>query len=116
MFYKADQINKKLICPNCKQFYSDPKVLPCGKTICNNCINRHLMKSIKQPSAEFVCILCSKAHKVPEGGFPTSEFILDLIKEQPQEVYRGKAVDKLKSHLREMKTLIDTLNHEFMNP
>ncbi len=38
MFYQEASIVHLLNCQNCKLKYDEPRLMPCGKTVCNRCI------------------------------------------------------------------------------
>lgn len=52
MFYLDSQIKTILVCDICKDIFSDPRVLPCGRTFCNDCI-------AQSSNSKFKC-LCEK--------------------------------------------------------
>jgi hypothetical protein len=39
MFYEYEKIENQLKCPICLDKYVSPRILPCGKTLCQNCID-----------------------------------------------------------------------------
>ncbi len=55
-----------LLCPQCKGQFSDPRLLPCGHTMCLACIRAKLTSSM---SVE--CATCSISVSLPERGVDT---------------------------------------------
>ena len=53
-------------CPICTEVYTDPRVLPCGHTICLKCI-RDCSRD-KQPGDKLACPLCRKELTLPSNG------------------------------------------------
>ena len=70
MFY--NKINKILSCKNCKEQLDEPKILPCGKTICSLCVSQ-----IKVSRRKYVCLICENKHEMLESGLPINESILE---------------------------------------
>ena len=59
-----------ILCPVCHETYFDPRILPCGESVCNECI---ILEIEQQKSDIFKCSLCNKNHSVPEDGFPINK-------------------------------------------
>lgn len=47
MFYSTGQVKELLICSVCENAFTDPRVLPCGETFCNKCIESSQDKVFK---------------------------------------------------------------------
>lgn len=101
MFFKEEEINDELVCPKCRHKFDDPRILPCGATLCKLCIEDELTRSEKTP-AEFKCPSCSSAHQ--SAVFPANLVAARLVKKSSNEVYRGKSVEKLKECLNKIET------------
>lgn len=86
-------------------------MLPCGKTICNICIE--ILDDLKQN--EFTCDLCSEEHLQPKKGFPINEIVAELIREQPNEVYRSKESEMLKTNLSKLEQLVHDVKFDMEN-
>jgi hypothetical protein len=39
MFYQADKIDSILICSVCDNKMVDPRILPCGRSVCHRCVD-----------------------------------------------------------------------------
>ncbi len=78
-----------LNCSVCSQRFSEanlPKILPCGKTLCQQCeqsllkFERHETQQLQQPGNKFKCKLCTRDHSIPKiNSFPTNEILLDFL-------------------------------------
>lgn len=106
MFYQKKQIDKKLNCPNCTVRFDVPRLLPCGKIICESCLisirNKNDMYKIR-------CPLCPETHEIPKNDFPVCQLILELLEENPCEVYRGKSAEILKTELNQIQNNLNEL-------
>ena len=116
MFYEENQINSKLKCPKCKSRFQDPRILPCGETVCHLCIVE-LVRLASTPTTdktgEFMCIFCTHMHKKPSPeGFISCKFLNSLMSEKPSEIYCGKNLEKLKTNLNIINTKIDKMNND----
>ena len=100
MFFEEAEIDEILKCEKCTQKFDEPRNLPCGKIVCNSCLDTALM-SIDEKNNSFMCPLCQADHK--NGEFPVSELIKKLLGKSSAEVYRGDLVEKFKSNLKEIE-------------
>jgi len=110
MFYEENQILRLIKCPGCDKIYEEALILPCGNTLCKNCIYNN---KINQPEANSIkCIACLENHDIPKMGFPMNKLIYDLAKEAPKDIYRGKLVEKLKNNLLDIDLKMLNLTQE----
>ena len=70
MFYEEAKIDEILKCGQCKRKLDEPRIIPCGKAVCNACFET-ILKSTNEKDNTFDCILCKATHKNAE--FPVSE-------------------------------------------
>lgn len=116
MFYNEALINNILKCKHCKQkfdVYDQPQILPCcSQTLCNRCISL-IEKSVKDKKLK--CFLCQKESKLPENGFIKNDLALQLLSEQPKEIYRGEACEKLKANISSLEDQIKRIKFEANN-
>jgi len=73
-----DQLKECSIC--CEVFNEDdhrPLVLPCGHTLCKECINT-IISGLWNPTVE--CPICRKTHSVATSQLPTNFVVLDLLR------------------------------------
>lgn len=67
-----DKIQLAIKCPNCSKILSEPVMLPCGHSICQEHTN------VKQK--QIVCWKCGKSHE--NNDFPINEPLKDIIAAQ----------------------------------
>ena len=104
MFYEQNQIDENLICPNCNEKFIEPKMLPCGETICNNCIT----VITKNKKDEFECPLCEEKHDLPSNkNFPTNKTVLKILKKQPKEIEHS---DLIKNFKKSLNLMVEKVN------
>ena len=98
MFYEEEQIRNVLNCDKCSKRLDEPKVLPCGATVCSSCI-----AALKIANFKFDCTMCNKVHIYPADGFPTSKTIQYLLNFKPNEIPRTESVKTLQTTLNEIQ-------------
>ena len=54
MFFEETQIFEVIKCAVCLNKYDEPKILPCGYTLCKDCMNS-VENSIEKNVDEFKC-------------------------------------------------------------
>ena len=98
MFYEQNEILNVLNCAKCSRELDEPRLLPCGKTVCNDCISA--LTSSRNPNSNmFECSLCLDEHFMPSKDFPLNESLLKLLEKKPSEVYRGKVIETFTNNL-----------------
>ena len=93
MFYEESLINKLLICHVCECQLEDPRVLPCGKSICNKCVD---FLTPNESKKHIKCQNCQETHDIPSNGFPKNRELAELVGIKPDEVSRGKIATEFK--------------------
>ena len=94
MFFQANELERFVICDVCERKFEDPRVLPCcGKTFCFNCIDA-LMEANK---LKVKCKNCAKTHDLPREGFPTNIELANILRLEPNEVFRSQLFTDLTS-------------------
>ena len=58
MFYTGDDLSDLVTCSKCENRMDDPRMLPCGNTLCN------------------------QDHSIPQDEFPRNESILRFLKKE----------------------------------
>jgi hypothetical protein len=93
MFYEAFEIDSLLICKICNKKLDDPRILPCGKSFCNKCV-----ESIFDSKTNKVnCSNCGDVHDKPStSGFPQNLEVAKIVRLKSNEVFRGKLVKDFK--------------------
>ena len=112
MLYEVEEINRFLSCPRCKKRFVEPKMLPCGETICEYCATEMLTERRGKVDLTFSCEICGSYHEIPKNGLPTSKIVLRLTEIKPSKISRGKLVDSLEANLRDIQLQIEELNYE----
>jgi len=98
MYFEKDLIESKFMCPSCKKKFEEPLLLPCGESICKNCINAII------DSNELKCPFCANVHEKPEKGFPIQKLLLEIIKIKPIRIYRGGLYNQAEKLLADIET------------
>jgi hypothetical protein len=98
MFYEAVELENILICMICENKFLDPRILPCGRTFCNSCIE-HMTDTNKK---KVKCNFCSKTHEIPNEGFMPNLDMARIVQLKSNEIFRSR-LD------RELKTKSDNL-------
>ncbi len=115
MIFEEAFITNLLKCNQCDgKFteYDQPRSLPCGKIVCNNCV---LKIEKEATNKKFKCPICSKHHVIPEEGFVFNELAYHLVTSKPTQIWRGKKYEKLKINLIKIESLINELKLNFEN-
>ncbi|CAF1459761.1 unnamed protein product [Adineta ricciae] len=75
---RNQRLQELLQCPVCLTPYTEPRLLPCGHTYCQECLNR-----LMQDDNDVVtCPECRKQHIVPDDGvFPPNFVVRNLLEE-----------------------------------
>jgi hypothetical protein len=91
-------ISELIKCPLCRQVYQDPRMLPCGYSLCERCI---LSLTDNLDIDEFDCQLCLDTHTITSTvanklqQFPLNLFIVELCSRAPHLVQTNELKDKL---------------------
>ena len=112
MFYQQEAIKKLIECPYCKNAYSDPRVLECGKSLCYDCIE--LLMNKEENGLD--CPVCLEFHHAPENGFLKNVTLGELSSTKPNDVYRGAIAEDVKTKMKIIKETTDKLNFCIYHP
>ncbi len=96
MFFEESQIDEILKCDLCIQRLDNPRLLPCGKTICSACFET-VIKTKDKKENSFRCPSCQTVHKNAE--FPLNESLKKLLEKKPVEVFRSGLIEEFKNNL-----------------
>jgi hypothetical protein len=99
MFYQADKIDSILICDVCENKMVDPRLLPCGKSVCHRCVD--LLADTDKKRIK--CQNCAKTHEIPDEGFLKNLAIQKLLEFEAKEVFHP-------NHIEEFKKFLDILD------
>jgi hypothetical protein len=106
MFYTQQQLLNKFECLGCEETLMDPRNLPCGQCLCNNCIELRLPQA---QYGKFDCLGCENRHSIPDDGFPVNKILVSLLNEKPEGQFKMNSFEIFKEELEEMKDTLDTL-------
>jgi hypothetical protein len=99
MFFQADAINNILICKICDNKMVDPRLLPCGRSLCHRCVDLIADTDKKR----IKCQNCAKIHEIPDEGFLKNLALQELLECEAKEVSHSNQIE-------EFKILLETLN------
>jgi hypothetical protein len=99
MFYQAEKIDSILICKICENKMVDPRILPCGMSVCHRCVDLIADTDKKR----IKCQNCAKTHEIPKEGFCINQLAKEMLKCEAKEVLQS-------NHIEEFKKFLDTLN------
>ncbi len=99
MFFETDQIDNILKCAKCELFLQEPKILPCGDTVCSDCCRNIFVKE----KNKFQCITCSKIHTIPENGLADNSLVSELLLVETVQVSRGKTFETFEKSLERVQ-------------
>lgn len=115
MFYEEGVIKSILKCTKCTNSYDkqeEPRILPCGKSICINCLSEI---EYEIEDRKFDCNLCSERHSLPKNGFPKNDLLIELLRKEPAELYRGAKYEELKSSLKSIQKIFNKIQFNYNN-
>ena len=99
MFFQEEAINNVLICKICENKVVDPRLLPCGKSVCHQCVDLIVDTEKKR----IKCQNCAKIHEIPDEGFLKNLALQELLECEAKEVFHP-------NHKEEFRTLLNLLN------
>ena len=105
MFYEESLIRSLLICNVCDCTLEDPRVLPCGISICQKCVEF----STNSENTHVNCKHCGKKHAIPCDGFVTNQLLATIAEIKPAEVSRNKLVADLKSKINTLNSKLESV-------
>jgi hypothetical protein len=87
-----ETVRKQLCCHLCSSRFEDPRLLPCGETLCNKCIRNRC-----ENNGDFRCVFCEKTHQVSDELLPENKLIQKLTSNlRSNSKIATKDVDELK--------------------
>jgi len=101
IFYEQAVIEAFLKCASCNQKNDEPRMLPCGRTVCSACLDT-LVKLTDKKGNSFKCSMCQGTHDNRE--FPVNESLKDLLKASSAEVFRCDLVENFKANMSEIES------------
>ncbi len=115
LFFAENEIEELKKCSLCIEQLHDPRFLPCGDTVCHQCI---IMKANKDTNEIECCPLCSQVHLVPvnENGFSVNKLAVRLLAKKAEEIHRGDGVKELKSIIKSFKSKEKSFKSKLEHP
>jgi hypothetical protein len=111
MFFDSSQVNNFLNCKKCEGRLDEPKLLPCGNSICSHCVSLIQLTNYR----EFECLVCQDKHEMPKNGLPISKALVDILSIKSLDVSRGNAFETLQGTLKEIENNKIGLKHHLNN-
>lgn len=108
-------LKNALKCPLCKNNQDEPRLLPCGKSICLRCCTIILEQNVKK----FKCEICNQLHKIPTNiGFPLIESLLLVVLDSCLKDLEHKLDSNtinFENQVNEIKANINTSSEQLIN-
>ena len=114
MFYEVDTLTSELNCSKCQERLCEPKTLPCGDTICLDCVS-YIYETLIVDTNNYECPVCKEAHVMPEKGLALNKKLVGILALSPTEVYRGNAIELFKKNLELIKKNADSVSFALKN-
>jgi hypothetical protein len=108
MFYEAVELENILICMICENKFQDPRLLPCGRTFCNSCIDFMVDTEKKKVKCQY----CSKTHEIPQDGFMPNLDMARIVKLKSNEVFRCKLDRELRTKSNLLRNKVDKIKND----
>ncbi|KAH7717692.1 tripartite motif-containing protein 4-like protein [Aphelenchoides avenae] len=73
---------KSLECPVCLDIFDEPKLLNCGHTVCQKCVDKIRTAANAGPGRDgnsIKCLACGGETQIPPEGFKTNYNLVDLV-------------------------------------
>merc|ERR1712127_383063 len=79
-FFKGDEIEGTLKCLHCNMKLQDPRMLTCGHTFCNDCLQSKIVNNENQQNG-VKCFKCSKFTEKPadDVGFSKNFTVAEML-------------------------------------
>ncbi|TFJ97841.1 Tripartite motif-containing protein 10 [Platysternon megacephalum] len=95
---RARDLRATLICPLCREYFTDPVILQCEHNFCRACIARHCAASQMPPSC--ACPQCGA--RFPEGGFQSNPQLRNVV-EIAKKILDPKGIRACEEHKELLK-------------
>ena len=109
MYFDENELNTMLLCKKCNGRLNEPRILPCGESVCSYCVS-----TIQVQENKFNCLICSKKHTMPDEDLPISKLLSTILSLKPIELSRGtefelltKSKQEIQKKLAILKSLIN---------
>ena len=105
MFYEEKEISELILCPYCKNKYTDPRIVECSSCFCMPCIEILTNNGEKG----FKCPECDDFHEMPPKGYIKNPKLAKLCDKQAAPVSRGSLASSLGLQIDDLKLNLDEL-------
>jgi len=112
MYFDSKQVNNLLNCIKCEGRLDEPRLLPCGNSICSYCSSSIQLANNK----EFQCLICNELHEMPQKGLPINKLALEMLSFKSIDVSRGKAFDSLQQITLDIQKKQNVFKYRLYNP
>ena len=114
-FFEIDPIIDLLSCECCKAEFDTPRLLECGASICEICL-QNLIDNNESSNESYICPICKESHSLLNDiQFTINKKLLKLKKIEPKKVSRGKSIDELESNFAQSQEKIYELDKLLIN-
>ncbi len=114
LFFKQIDIQEILKCPVCKTVFDDPRMLPCGDSICFGCL---ILIKDRNNNEQFHCPECGDLFVIKESNnLPVNKILKKQLNIEAKEVYRNEFVEELKTNLGILHKQTTELQNILQNP
>jgi hypothetical protein len=111
MYYESNEIDNELLCSLYKTRLNEPRILPCGNSICFSCSTKIILTMKNQ----FQCVICNDLHEMPKNGLPINKILIKMLSTSLIKVSRGKYFDLMKNLLNQVQSKRDRIKHTIEN-
>ena len=112
MFFDSNLVDNILNCKKCAGRLDEPRILPCGNSICSHCVSSIQVNKIKK----FECLVCDELHEMPKNGLPLNKTVLEMLSLEAIQVSRGKVFNALQKILKDIQKEQNLFEHYLTNP
>jgi len=112
LFFKQSDIQDILKCPACKSAFDDPRILPCGDSICFDCL---IFIKDRNNNENFLCPECGERFK-DSNNLPVNKILKKQLNLEAKEIYRNEFVEELKTNLQILFKETNELQNILQNP
>ena len=105
------QINNIFDCKKCDKRLDEPRLLPCGKSICTSCV----LSIQLNLNNEYDCFLCNNKHEMSKYGLPINEALVELLSFESIKRSRSNAFYTLQESLIDIEQKKNLFEHHLNN-
>jgi hypothetical protein len=119
LFFREEEIKAELKCSVCLNIYEDPRILPCGDSVCFACITINKNTSIENCLVKnsIKCAVCEEYVNIKRvDDLPKNKALAKLINKKANTVYRNKSVEELKENLKKILSRVEQLQNDLKHP